>query len=174
MNNILRYILFFLLFVLLQVFIFERLPLGHFCYPCVYVLFILIFPFGYPTTSLLLWSFALGLMVDVGSGGVLGLHTSACLCMGLLRNSFLKLVSTKGDFEQWVRPDLGSLGYSRFGLFLFISLLVHHVVLFFLEGFRVEYIHFFLLRLSISLIVNMVLIMLLQAAFFNQRRSAIL
>jgi len=171
MNNMLRYILLFVLFALLQIFIFERLPLGHFCYPCVYVLFLLILPFGYPSTSLLLWSFALGLVIDLGSGGVLGLHASACLCLGLLRNSFLKLVSTKGDFEQWVRPSLASLGYRRFSLFLFLALLVHHTVLFSLEGFRLEYAHFFLLRLSFSLIVNMFLIISLQAAFFNQRKG---
>ena len=170
MNNM-RYILLFLLFALLQIFIFERLQLGHFCYPCVYVLFILILPFGYSTTSLLLWSFALGLAVDIGSGGVLGLHTSACLCMGLLRNGFLKLVSTKGDFEQWVRPGLSSLGYRRFGLFLFLSLLVHHTVLFCLEGIRLEFIYFFLLRLGMSLAVNMLLITSLQVAFFSQRKS---
>ena len=172
MNNSIRNILLFFLFVLLQVFIFERIQLGPYCYPCAYVLFLLTLPFGYSTTSLLLWAFALGLSVDIGSGGVLGLHTSACLCLGLFRNTFLKLVSTKGDFEQWVHPGLDSLRGRRFILFLLFSLLVHHTVLFALEGFRVAYIHLTLLRIVLSVVVNILLISSLQLAFFSCRRGA--
>jgi|GEM_PF-131099 hypothetical protein len=172
MNNSIRNILLFFLFVLLQVFILERIQLGPFCYPCVYVLFLIMLPFGYSTTSLLLWAFALGLSVDIGSGGVLGLHASACLCLGFFRNTFLKLVSTKGDFEQWVRPGLGSLGGRRFTLFLLFSLLTHHTVLFALEGFRVDYLHLTLLRIGLSVVVNILLIVSLQWAFFNRRKGA--
>ncbi|MCL2738470.1 MAG: rod shape-determining protein MreD [Bacteroidales bacterium] len=172
MNRPIHYILMFVLFCLLQTFVFGRMQLGHFFYPCIYVLFILLFPFGYKTLYLLLWSFAIGLCVDMLSAGVWGLHTSASLFLGLSRQSILKLVASKEEFGQLMVPGLRTLGYQRYFTFLMIALFIHHSVLFGLETFRFSYFPLTLLRVLCSALLNSLLILLAQVAFLNQKRHS--
>ncbi|MCL2502638.1 MAG: hypothetical protein FWE99_05840 [Bacteroidales bacterium] len=172
MNRPLHYLLMFVLFCLLQTFVFERMQLGHFFYPCIYVFFFLLFPFGYKTLYLLLWSFAMGLCIDMLSAGVWGLHTSASLFLGLFRQGILKLVASKEEFGQLTVPGLRTLGYQRYLTFLVIALLIHHGVLFGLETFRFSYLPLTLLRMLGSTMLNGLLIILAQFAFFNPKRNS--
>ena len=172
MNKSLKYLLLFLLFCLLQAFVFERMQLGPFLYPTIYLLFILLFPFGYQTIYLLLWSFAMGFCIDILSAGVLGLHTSATLCTGLLRQNILKLVATKGDVGQLRSPGIYALGYLRYFTYVVLSLLIHHSVLFGLETFHFSYLPFTFTRILCSAVLNVTFILLLQALFFDQKRSS--
>ncbi|MCL1973431.1 MAG: hypothetical protein FWG54_01280 [Bacteroidetes bacterium] len=169
MNRPLYYLWLFILFCLLQTFVFERMQLGPFLYPCIYILFIILFPFGYKIVYLLLWSFAIGLCIDLLNVGILGLHTSACLFLGLTRQSILKLVATKEDLGQLTIPGWRTLGLQRYLTFLVIALLVHHGVLFGLETFRLSYFPLTLLRIICSTLLNGLLITLTQAAFFNRK-----
>ena len=169
MNRHIHYLWLFVLFCLLQAFVFERMQLGPFLYPCIYLLFILLFPFGYKTFYLLLWSFALGLCVDFLSSGILGLHASATLFLGLGRQSILKLVASKEDLGQLTVPGLRTLGYLRYLTFLVIALLIHHGVLFGLETFRLSYFPLTLLRILCSTLLNSLLIIFAQVAFFTRK-----
>ena len=169
MNRPVYHIWLFLLFCVLQTFVFERMQLGPFFYPCLYLLFILLFPFGYKTIYLLLWSFVLGLCIDLLSAGILGLHTSACLFLGLSRHSILKLVAAKEELGHFTLPGWHTLGPQRYLAYTVISLLIHHGVLFGLETFRFNYFPLTLLRILCSVALNSLLIILTQMAFFNRK-----
>jgi len=172
MNRFLQYILLFLLFGALQAFVFGRMQLGPFLYPCIYLLFIFLFPFGYKTPYLLLWSFAIGLSVDILSAGVLGMHTSATLCVGLLRQSVLKLVAAQGDFGPLATPGLHTLGYRRYLTFVTLLLLIHHSVLFGLEAFRFSFLPLVFIQVLCSTVLNVLCIAIVQATFFGQKRGS--
>jgi len=159
-----------ILFCLLQTLVFERIQLGPFLSPCVYLLFILLFPFGYNTLLLLLWSFAMGVSVDLFSTGVIGVHASAATFLALLRSGILKIVTTKGDVEQLSIPSPRTLSTPWYIVYVATSLLIHHTVLFGLEMFRFSYFALTLLRIGFSTILNTLLITLIHATFFNQRR----
>ncbi|MDR2586043.1 MAG: rod shape-determining protein MreD [Prevotellaceae bacterium] len=170
MKRNLYYFLILLLFCAAQIFIFERLHLGPFLYPCIYVLFILLFPFGYNTSYLMLWAFAMGLSVDLCTGSP-GMHASACVCLAFLRPNVLKLVTIKGEVGLLVTPTLRTIGFSRYLVFVSISLLIHHAVLFGWECFKISWIHLAIYRILCSTALNTILVVLIQAAFFNKRRS---
>jgi len=159
-----------LLFCLAQIFIFERILLGPFFYPCIYVLFILRFPFGYNTIYLLLWAFAMGLCIDLCTG-MPGIHASACACLALFRSNILKRITIKGEVGQSATPALNTIGWSRYVVYVGIALLIHHTVLFGWETFRFSYLHLTIYRILCSTLLNTLLIVLTQAAFFNRRRS---
>ena len=171
MKQFLRYGRWFLLFCVLQTLIFERIQLGPYLSPCIYVLFILLFPFGYNTLWLLLWSFAMGLSIDLFSAGALGLHASAATCLGLLRPGLLKMVSTKGDVGQLATPSLRTLGLPRYLAFVVLALLIHHAVLFGWENFRFNYLFLTIIRIFCSTMLNALLIVLFQATLFSQKRE---
>jgi len=160
-----------LILCLLQAFIFERIQIGPFLYPCVYVLFILLFPFGYKTANLLIWAFVIGIITDISATGMLGLHASAAVCLALLRPNLLKLVSVKGEVGQMATPGLNTLGLTRYVAFVTVSLLIHHTVLFGWESYRLSYLHLTIARIVLSTALNTLLIVLVQATLFNQKRG---
>ena len=171
MRRFLQYGGLLILFCLLQTLIFERIQLGPFFYPCIYLLFILLFPFGYNTFWLLLWSFVMGLSVDLFSAGAIGLHASAATCLGFFRSSILKMAATKGDVGQFAVPGPRTLGMTWYLVFVVICLLLHHAVLFGLENFHFRYLHLTLARVVCSALLNTALIVLVQISLFNRRRG---
>ncbi len=170
MTDFLRYILRFLLFVLLQVAFFNTLNLGQYLYPCPYLLFLLLFPFSYGTAGLLLWGFAVGLAVDLLGGGILGLHTSAMLVTGLLRNGVLKTVSVKTDFEPQAVPGISTLGFVRYLIFSACCITVHQCVYFGLENFSMSMLGQTLLRIVASTLLNVALVLIIDQCFFSSKR----
>ena len=57
----------FALFFLAQVIVLGRIHLFHYATPLFYVYFVAMFPRNYPKWSVLLWSFLLGLIIDIFS-----------------------------------------------------------------------------------------------------------
>ena len=172
MKQLLRYSRWFILICLLQILIFERIQLGPYLSPCIYVLFILLFPFGYNTLWLLLWSFAMGLCVDIFSAGALGLHASAATCLGLFRSGIIKMVTTKGDVDQLATPGLTSMGLLWYLVYVIFSLLTHHIVLFGLENYHFNYLFPTVMRIFCSAFLNTLLIVLFQITFFSRKRES--
>ena len=169
MRRFLQHTGLFILFCLLQTLIFERLLLGPFFAPCVYLLFLLLFPFGYSTFLILLWSFAIGISVDLFSAGALGVHASASICLGLLRSGILKMVTTKGEIGQLTIPGPRTLGTPWYFVYVITSLFVHHTLLFGLESFYFTNLYLIIVRIVCSTILNTLLIALLHTTFFNSK-----
>lgn len=161
-----------ILFCLLQTLIFERIHLGPFFSPCVYLLFVLLFPFEYNTFWLLLWSFTIGFSIDLFSVGALGLHASAATCLALCRSGILKMVATKGDIGQFSIPGPQTLSIPWYLVYVILSLLIHHTVLFGLENFHFSYLLLTVARIFASTLLNTVFISLIHITFFNQRRTS--
>lgn len=170
MANNLRYILRFIFFVLMQVAFFNTLNLSSYLYPCPYLFFLFLLPFSTGTSLLLLWGFAIGLAVDILGGGILGLHTSAMLVMALMRNTFLKTVSVKTDFDALAVPGTSTLGFARYLIFISCCILLHHCVYFGLENFSFSMIGPTLLRIICSALLNICLILIVERSFYSYRR----
>ena len=79
-KDYLRYILIFILLLLIQLLVLNNINLGGYINPYVYLLFILLLPYGTPRWVLLLVGFFTGLVVDYFSN-TLGLHASATLIL---------------------------------------------------------------------------------------------
>lgn len=167
----LKYFLRFLLFLLLQIFLFDRLSLGIYLYPCPYILFLLLFPFSYRTAPLLLWGFAIGIGIDMGGSGLLGLHTSAALVLALIHKGVLHSLYTKEAFDNIAVPSIRTLGWSRFIAYVGFCVLIHHVVFFSLESYMPRFWGQNILRLLCSGAFNIVFITLLSFLFVPLRRN---
>lgn len=91
MNELLRNIARFLVFVLLQVFILNKIPpLHQFVTPYLYFLFILWLPFRIPRLSLTLLGFVFGLCLDFFTKTP-GLHAAACTLIAYMRPFMIDL-----------------------------------------------------------------------------------
>lgn len=169
LNEVIRNIIRFITLVLLQVLIIRNIELGRFINPFVYVLFIIILPFETPKWSLLLIAFILGITVDAFDNTV-GLHAAACVFTAYARPGLLKLFSPRDGYEAGMQPTIQYLGIPWFLSYAGILILLHHLILFFLEAFRFSEFFSTFLRAIISSVVTLVLVVAIQY-LFNRKKE---
>jgi len=143
----------FILLLVAQVLIFNRIDLFGFINPFPYVLFIILYPVNGNKSGLLAASFLLGLLMDMfwNSGGV---HAAACLVLAYYRPAIFKFSFGLSYEYQTVRlNDVVTL--ERFS-FLLIAIVLHHFVLFVLEVFKVSFLWDILVRTVLSTIFTII------------------
>ncbi|RLD36161.1 MAG: rod shape-determining protein MreD [Bacteroidetes bacterium] len=169
-NPILRNSFRFLVLVLLQIFVFNRIYLGGYLNPYVYLMFILLLPFETPWWLLLISSFSIGLSVDTLSGS-LGIHAAAATLAAFVRPLVIKLMFPKLDRTSHVVPGINFMGIPAFAVYVFIVVFIHHFFLFFLEVFRFSEIVPVLFRIGLSSLLSSALIILLEIIFKSYRKG---
>lgn len=157
----------FILLLIAQVAIFNNINLFGFINPFPYVLFIIIYPVNTPKYSLLLSSFALGILMDMfcNSGGI---HTTSCIIIAYFRPSFLKFSFGISYEYQTIRIN-EKLNLERFS-FLLTIILTHHTVLFLLEIFRFNLMTDILLRIFLTTVFTTVLCVIVIYLFKPAKR----
>ena len=143
----------FILLLVAQVLIFNRIDLFGFINPFPYVLFIILYPVNGNKSGLLAASFLLGLLMDMfwNSGGV---HAAACLVLAYYRPAIFKFSFGLSYEYQTVRLN-DVVTPERFS-FLLIAIVLHHVVLFVLEVFKVSFLWDILVRTVLSTIFTII------------------
>ena len=111
MSTLLKNIIRFLLFILVQVYILNQIPpLHQFIVPYIYFLYILWLPFNLGRFPLLIIAFLFGLSLDYFTG-TMGLHAAACSLIAYIRPFLLTLLIPKESTEQsYVEPSISSMG----------------------------------------------------------------
>ena len=143
----------FILLLVAQVLIFNRIDLFGFINPFPYILFIILYPVNGNKSGLLAASFLLGLLMDMfwNSGGV---HAAACLVLAYYRPAIFKFSFGLSYEYQTVRLN-DALTPERFS-FLLIAIVLHHFVLFVLEVFKVSFLWDILVRTVLSTIFTII------------------
>ena len=150
LNNIAR----FILLLAAQIVIFNNFNLFGFINPFPYILFIILYPVNSNKNGLLLASFLLGITMDLfcNSGGV---HAAACVTLAYLRPQIFKFAFGLSYEYQTVKLN-DVLSPERFS-FIVTAVIIHHVVLFFLEIFSFILILEMLFRTLLSTIFTIIL-----------------
>ncbi len=133
-TSILNYIGRFIIIVILQVFVLNKIQISGYINPFLYVFFILILPFDIPRYLLLIVAFVLGLTIDMFCDTA-GMHTSATVFMAFLRPGVINAISIKDEFEPKTFPGLHNMDTSWVLKYSIILIFFHHTFLFFLEVF---------------------------------------
>jgi len=163
-STFVRRLLAFTLVVLLQCFIFSKLPLGTYVQPCIYPLFVLLLPAGYSQVKALLWAFMLGLCIDLLSTDVIGINTMATVALALIRPYVLKLFLSKSDADAYLFPTIRTLGIRPFTGYVLLTMLGHQTLYYMLDSFTLaNSVHTFA-RIALSTLCSATLVILLQAA----------
>lgn len=169
-NTIVRNIIRFFALVLVQVLIVQNIELGRFINPFVYVLFILMLPFETPKWLLLVASFFLGITIDLFYD-TSGMHAAACVLMGYIRPGVLKLFSPRDGYEFGTQPSIQYLGIPWFLSYAGILVVVHHLVLFYIEIFRFSEFFSTFFRVIVSSIFTLLLVVISQYLFQRKKEQ---
>lgn len=158
-------------FVLLavQILFLRNLEFYNLSTPFIYILFILVLPFGIPNLLLYLLAFGTGLTVDAFYD-TLGVHTTACVVLAFVRISFIN-ISLNRDSVDEPEPSLGNMGFKWFSIYLTLCLFSHHLFVFFLEAYKFTDITYTLGRCMLSVLLSMFTILLAEFTFHNRKSS---
>jgi rod shape-determining protein MreD len=154
-----KYVIIFVVLMLLQLLVLNNIRLGGYINPYVYILIILVLPFDIPGWALLLIGFFTGLTVDAFSS-TLGIHSSASLFLAFMRPTILTNISARESIEKSISPSLAVSDIVWFVKYTLLMVFAHHFVLFFLESF--SFTHFFgtILRIILSSMATFIFIMI--------------
>ena len=153
----------FIMFLMIQIVIFNNMNFLGYISPYPYILYIILYPVNSNRSGLIISSFLLGLTMDMfcNSGGV---HAAACVLLAYYRPYIFKFSFGLSYEYQTIKLN-ESLTPERFS-FILVSVLLHHIVLFILEAFQFKYIWDILLRTLFSsvftILISIIIIYLIK------------
>lgn len=124
--------LFFVLCVV-QVLVLYHIHLFDVAIPLLYIYFVITFHRNFPIWALLLWSFALGLAIDVFSNTP-GLAAGTMTLIAVIQPYLLELFIPKDSIEE-LKVSVATLGWGKFTMFSGILIAIYCLVFFALEAF---------------------------------------
>ncbi|UAB81614.1 rod shape-determining protein MreD [Marixanthomonas sp. SCSIO 43207] len=155
-NAILINVVRFILLILIQVLLLNHINFLGYINPYVYILFILLFPLNGNKGLLIFLSFVLGLTVDIfGDSG--GVHAAASVFIAYIRPWILKFSFGISYEHNNIKINKTSLA-QRF-TYVSVMVLLHHIILFWLEVFSVSHILLILKSTLFSGIFSIILLM---------------
>jgi rod shape-determining protein MreD len=157
----------FILLLAAQIIVFNNIDFLGYINPFPYILFIILFPVNGNKSALILFSFLLGIVMDLfcNSGGV---HAASSLLLAYCRPYIFKFSFGLSYEYQTVRLN-DVLTTERFS-FILISVIIHHFALFLLEVFQLNFLWDILLRTLLSTIFTLIVCIVLIYIFKPNRR----
>jgi len=171
MSDLVRNIFRFVLFILVQVFVLDRVPpLHQFVVPSLYFLFILWLPFNINRFSLLIVAFVFGLTLDYFTGTP-GLHAAPCVLIAFIRPFLISLLIPQETTEQsYIEPGIKSMGSAPYALYVLLLTFVHHFYLILIEWLQFGNFLYFLGKVAGTTGISLLLIFVTEMLFVRKTR----
>lgn len=166
-RNILSYGFVFILLVLVQVWILNNIQLSGYINPYLYIMFLLILPFGTSFWLLIPAGFLLGITVDMFMHTP-GLHAAAAVFAAFVRPGVLSLIAPGDGYDSSQRPHITNMGIGWYLRYVIIMVLLHHAVLFYLEVFRLTDFFYTLARVLLSSLFTVLLIVITDTLVYRK------
>ena len=159
-NTLIRNILRFIVLLVVQVLVFDNLGFGTYIHPYIYVLFVLLLPFDTPKWRLLIDGFLIGMAVDIFNGTP-GLNAGATVFMAFMRPYIIGITSRKSDIDGKNAPTVTEMGLQWFAVYALLLILLHNLVLFWLEAFSIKLLGLIIAETLLSAPITLLLIILI-------------
>ena len=171
MNTLVKNIIRFSLFILVQVFVLDKIHLHQMVTPYLYFLFIIWLPFRLGRTQQMLVAFVLGFVMDSFRHHP-GFHTAACVLIAYIRPFLVNLlIPQEGADNNYEEPSFKSLGGTLpYMIFIGVLTFIHHAWLFLLEAWQFGNIWYFLVKTLLSTAVSLFLIIITEMLFSRQQK----
>lgn len=145
----------FVLLVLIQVLVLNRISFLGYAVPFTYIYFLLKLPVGFSRSLSTFLGFLLGFSIDVFCSTP-GINAAATTLVGFISSPVQGLFFMKDDYKEQT-PGYGILGWAFMRYAVFI-ILIHHIALISIESFSYFNIKLMLLRIILSTILTSILI----------------
>ncbi len=171
MKDALRNILRFAVFILLQVYLLNKIPhLHRFITPYLYYLFILWLPFSISRQWLLVAGFLTGLTLDYFTMTP-GLHAAACTLIAYVRPFVINILTPKDSSEfNYREPSPKAMQWTPYAVYVFILTLLHHGYMVLLEWLSFGTFLDFIIKVIATSGISMLLILTIELVFPRKLR----
>ncbi|MGH2564376.1 MAG: rod shape-determining protein MreD [Ginsengibacter sp.] len=166
MSGFIKNIIRFALFLLVQVYVLDKIPQLHrFITPYLYYLFILWLPFSISRVGLLIAGFAIGLALDYFTMTP-GLHAAACVLIAYIRPYLIHLLMPKDISEfNYLEPSPKAMGWTQYAIYIVVLTLLHHGYLVFLEWMSFGSFLDFIIKVLGTTIISLLLVFTVELLF---------
>lgn len=124
----------FMVFLLVQAIVLGRIHLFGFATPLLYVYFVASFERNYPKWGILLWSFLLGLGVDVFSNTP-GVAAASLTVIGAIQPYFFEMFLSHDSADN-LRPSLKAMGQVKYSYYIITLVLLYSLLFYTLAIFN--------------------------------------
>ncbi len=171
MSTLVKNIIRFALFILVQVFVLDKIHLHQMLTPYLYFLFLIWLPFRMGRTQQMVIAFVLGFAMDSFRHHP-GFHTAACVLIAYVRPLLINLlIPQEGADNNYLEPSFKSMGgVVPYMVFIGVLSFVHHGWLFLLEAWQFGNVWYFLVKTVLSTILSMFLIIVTELLFTRQQK----
>jgi rod shape-determining protein MreD len=171
MSELLKNMIRFVLFILVQVFILFKIPpLHRFITPYLYFLYILWLPFNLSRSLLMLIGFIFGLCLDYFSKTP-GLHAAACTLLAYFRPFLINLLITQeGTEKNYASPSITSMGWAPYFTYVLVLTFLHHIYLVLLEWMSFGSLWYFLGKVVATTAISFLLVLLTELLFYRKEK----
>ena len=163
----LRFIVSFILFGLLQGVVFKHIILFDYAFCFIYLYYLLGLPVDLRPMAAILIGFVMGLFIDLfyDTGGI---HAAASVFIMFIRSRWLNSITPQGGFDVGVSPTIKISGISWYAGYAIPLILVHQIVLFFLESYGFGTFWFTLYKAVLSTIFSFIMCLVVQILFVRK------
>lgn len=158
-------------FIIVQLLIENYLSLGVRIHITILPFLILGFSYKYSTISMMLIAFGLGLSVDIFGNGIIGLNAAALVAVAFTRESFLKNLVNQRSMENLSAPSPREMGLSPYIIYLIFTYSVFFIFFIPLESMSIFPFFQNLIKLILSIIINVILAYILSRIFHNKKTT---
>ena len=166
MSDLVRNILRFAIFIMVQVYVLNKIPhLHRFIVPYFYFLFLLWLPFSISRIGLLIVAFITGLVLDFFTMTP-GLHAAACVLLAYCRPFVINILTPKDPSEfNYREPSPRAMGWTPYLVYALVLTFVHHGYLTLLEWLSFGTFLGFLIKIIATTAISMLLIITTELLF---------
>ena len=165
MSDLVKNIFRLLVFILVQVYILDKIHLHRFVIPVLYYIFILWLPFSLSRISLLFIGFVTGLMLDYFTNTP-GLHAAACILIAYARPFVINLLIPKDTAEfNYREPSPRAMGWAPYTVYALVLTVLHHSYMYLLEWLDLGNMIAFLIKVGATTGISMLLIFTVELLF---------
>lgn len=166
MSDLVRNFIRFSLFILVQVYVLNKIPhLHQFIVPYVYHLFLLWLPFSISRIGLLIAGFLTGMALDFFMMTP-GLHAAACVLLVYFRPFVINVLTPKDPTEfNYREPSPRAMGWTPYLVYALVLTILHHGYLTLLQWLSFGTFLQFLIKTVATTAISMLLIITTELLF---------
>lgn len=149
--------------VLLQALLLNKINLFGYVTPLFYIWMIVRMDSSMSRNSILLWSFFLGLSVDIFSGTP-GLNAASATMLGMIQPVIVKLFIPLDRYEFFI-PSSATMGGRKFTGYLMLLVLLHHALFFILRSIPLGDWSVLVVKVLLSALLTILIMLTAEYAF---------
>lgn len=171
MNLLLKHTALFVIYLVLQVFVFNHFTLFDVATPCIFLVFLLNLPMSTRYPVLLLIAFFSGLALDLFSVGLIkGVHAFSAVFLMSIRDFWVWGISNRANYRGSEENMLQVQSLPWYMQYIIPMVLVYEAVYCFMEAFSFGNISYTLLRLGSSSAFSIIVVLIFTLLFHRQTK----